>query len=826
MLNEFYNNQIKNLSAELLLLKEQYNKLVNLNEEEASAREYNPRTFDTVLAPHEEQLFSKFMAHMGRSIGASTHDYDMRGFYADHVTPEEVGTETVEGEEVPVYKFNITPGVLKSKEQTPRQMVDQTTTSIQFPETYKKPNHPTFSTKSKYHGQKDHTGKIHLGGEWKELGDKNWSFTPHPNQINTPQEESRLISYFREVQPSNVLVHPTSNQVLHHPNFISNEKDESIGIEDYAQMRGERLKSIASSEDLINIGPIDMDSLALQKFLGVKGGGAVGGGKLFGPSSVKTTVPFPVADIAPEGGLSPEEFERMKQSGAFERQLTRGVFGPKAKLSLDPLSGKYRFSDTQGNQIKISDLSTLLTRIPETDKLKASQAEFETITGLEDAGEEVKHKGSSIGFSTRETNKMLAALYPDAKTEYRDYEERTVQPALMRSYKRSKEDLMADHARVLADIDAHVQQHDITQKEMDAVEGTSHEDIKQLVRDLATRTTKGKVESTGRIKTETSPVYKRARALRDLKSKFVLSDNLQSSIDNYESLPVESEPPFDPAERLDPIQRKAGMMPVTDPAMRRGERGIGIEEYPPSPDLKARMGGAAGYGDQQIVALRGARGEMYREAEQRRRAEELAPDREAIKQARLAKIEKDLADLKIQSQIEAGRDIERQNAKRERTDLSSLNLTADELRDLADRPYEDAREIETGLSAKEIRRIGPSRKKKSSSYVRKALRAEREAAAQFAMERGAEEAKVLDRRKAQERADLESMLSKDFPDLERERYSAVTPEKVSGPGADLARDLAFRASARRKGVPLADRPEFVRYLGEAVLNISRARTIS
>jgi hypothetical protein len=238
------------------------------------------------------------------------------------------------------------------------------------------------------------------------------------------------------------------------------------------------------------------------------------------------------------------------------------------------------------------------------------------------------------------------------------------------------------------------------------------------------------------------------------------------------------------------------------------------------------MGGAAGYGDQQIVALRGARGEMYREAEQRRRAEELAPDREAIKQARLAKIEKDLADLKIQSQIESGRDIERQNAKRERTDLSSLNLTADDLRDLADRPYEDAREIETGLSAKEIRRIGPSRKKKSSNYVRKALRAEREAAAQFAMERGAEEAKVLDRRKAQERADLESMLSKDFPDLERERYSAVTPEKVSGPGADLARDLAFRASARRKGVPLADRPEFVRYLGEAVLNISRARTIS
>lgn len=818
MLNQFYTNQIKNLSAELLLLKEQYNKLVNLNEEEASAREYNPRTFDTILAPHEEEMFSKFAETANLKNESMLNHFDLRAFYLDNVTPEVNGTEIA---------FSIEP---KFKRRDG---------SLILPGTYKKPSHPTFSQESMYHGATNHEGIWQLGGRWLQVGRyADNVFIAHPTQIDTPEKESALLSHFREVEPNHVLVHPVSMEVLHHPIF-ANVKEREESMDDYARRRIERLKGLQRSTGNV-LAPIEFDSPELQDLMqrmyGTRGGGAVGGGRVIPPATTTYKAAIRVSDLMDEtGGLTQDEIEKIASSGVFERQSKSGHFpvgrgGGSIKLTLPKNPSikqvpRYEVT-TGGSRIFTTDLSNMITFSGIGDNpIRAGEADFETIYGLEGADDSVRHKGSSASYNyiLGDPAGIFKALYPGPKENRRRAEELWYQPLLTRRVVRSIDDLNKDYENALRQIDAHIEKHAITPEEIDAVEKADHEEIKQEVRDLYRTTTTGSLTKSGKIRIQYSPEYKRKRILRDLKSKFVLADRLKSSIENYDPS-AQSEPEYDIDERLYAARKKSGEWPAVQ-YLPRGELGVG-REWPPSPDLKARMGGAAGYGDQQIVALRAARGEMYKEAEQRRRDEVLAPEREAIKQARLAKIEKDLAYLKIQSQIEAGREIERQNAKRERTDLSSLNLTAQELRDLADRPYEDAREIETGLSAKEIRRIGPSRKKKSSSYVRKALRAEREAEAQLAMERGAEEAKVLDKRKAQERADLESMLSRDFPDLERERYSAVTPEKVSGPGADLARDLAFRASARRKGVPLADRPEFIRYLGEAVLNISRARTIS
>ena len=67
-----------------------------------------------------------------------------------------------------------------------------------LPDTFKKPNHPTFSDQSKYHG----TDGL-LGGQWLELTDGDWMFVP--SQTNWELNGDWLEDYFKMAEPKGFL---------------------------------------------------------------------------------------------------------------------------------------------------------------------------------------------------------------------------------------------------------------------------------------------------------------------------------------------------------------------------------------------------------------------------------------------------------------------------------------------------------------------------------------------------------------------------------------------------------------------------------------------
>lgn len=71
-----------------------------------------------------------------------------------------------------------------------------------FPDTYKKPNHPTFSTESKYSGSSGFTG-----GNWQKNVDGSWTFYASPDNLkfHTADELKR---YFAAQEAGNQLVLP------------------------------------------------------------------------------------------------------------------------------------------------------------------------------------------------------------------------------------------------------------------------------------------------------------------------------------------------------------------------------------------------------------------------------------------------------------------------------------------------------------------------------------------------------------------------------------------------------------------------------------------
>lgn len=72
-----------------------------------------------------------------------------------------------------------------------------------YPDTYKLPNHPTFSNESKYHGKDGAEG-----GQWEKNKDGTWTFTPGRTNLehHTPQE---LKDYFDRIEPGNKLNMPS-----------------------------------------------------------------------------------------------------------------------------------------------------------------------------------------------------------------------------------------------------------------------------------------------------------------------------------------------------------------------------------------------------------------------------------------------------------------------------------------------------------------------------------------------------------------------------------------------------------------------------------------
>lgn len=66
-----------------------------------------------------------------------------------------------------------------------------------YPDTFKKPNHPTFSNQSLYSNEENE------GGSWEDLGNDKWRFTPGKTNMYSPED---LKYYFEKVEPNSELV--------------------------------------------------------------------------------------------------------------------------------------------------------------------------------------------------------------------------------------------------------------------------------------------------------------------------------------------------------------------------------------------------------------------------------------------------------------------------------------------------------------------------------------------------------------------------------------------------------------------------------------------
>jgi hypothetical protein len=116
--------------------------------------------YNTQLSPQEESDYQTWASQNNRE--KDTYDYDMRGAWKEGLT----GGEDPRGH---------------------------------FPDTYKKPNHPTFSDESKYHGVDGY-----YGGTWTTSMGKD-VFTPGPTNLYGNEDLKRYMSV---AEPDAILTAP------------------------------------------------------------------------------------------------------------------------------------------------------------------------------------------------------------------------------------------------------------------------------------------------------------------------------------------------------------------------------------------------------------------------------------------------------------------------------------------------------------------------------------------------------------------------------------------------------------------------------------------
>lgn len=127
--------------------------------------------FNTKLSPDQEADYeTKFKP-------GDSYDYDMRGWYKANPN------------------------------------ADPNAEGVHYPDTFKKPNHPTFSDQSQYHS--DDTP----GGHWDQQPDKSYSFTPSSTNLKYQSKED-LQDYFNRVEKGNKLNLPQPN--------VEDRRDQSL----------------------------------------------------------------------------------------------------------------------------------------------------------------------------------------------------------------------------------------------------------------------------------------------------------------------------------------------------------------------------------------------------------------------------------------------------------------------------------------------------------------------------------------------------------------------------------------------------------------------
>lgn len=137
---------------------------------EADPLDYTDK-YNTQLSQPEQQSFDAWSADqsqkVGRDVSKDKYDYDMQGWWKQN------SQDTPDGPQ------------LKGGHLT---------------DTFKKPNHPTFSGYSQYHGVDGNQG-----GNWTKKPDGSWSFMPGSTNLkNFSADDMR--DYFKRVEPGNELL--------------------------------------------------------------------------------------------------------------------------------------------------------------------------------------------------------------------------------------------------------------------------------------------------------------------------------------------------------------------------------------------------------------------------------------------------------------------------------------------------------------------------------------------------------------------------------------------------------------------------------------------
>ena len=121
--------------------------------------------FNTELSPAEEAAYLKWATKTGRVNDAI--DYDMRGAWKSGAAQSDNG---------------------------------------HYPDTYKKPNHPTFSDQSQYHGTDREEGGKWVGGSWSKSDDGKFDvYQPSKEMLSSTHDPEMLKHYFSVVEPNAIL---------------------------------------------------------------------------------------------------------------------------------------------------------------------------------------------------------------------------------------------------------------------------------------------------------------------------------------------------------------------------------------------------------------------------------------------------------------------------------------------------------------------------------------------------------------------------------------------------------------------------------------------
>jgi len=140
---------------------------------EEEFNDYFLNNYNTKLTPEQEAAFQQWVAEQserkGRDISQDQLDYDIRGAFLDLVS-----------------------GKMKEDERG------------HTGDTYKKPNHPTFSDQSVYHNTDDpFTGGKFIGGTWGEN-----TYTPSIEMLNSTHPMGFLVDYMQKREPDIQLIFP------------------------------------------------------------------------------------------------------------------------------------------------------------------------------------------------------------------------------------------------------------------------------------------------------------------------------------------------------------------------------------------------------------------------------------------------------------------------------------------------------------------------------------------------------------------------------------------------------------------------------------------